>query len=168
MSPIRLCRLTLPLIAFLYLRGNAQSGADQQKQDNYNQLKVMIQSRKFRFNAQSATSMKGRSIQLNSEYSLQLNNDSLNVDLPYYGRAYSAPYNSSEGAMQFSTNEFSYTADTTKKGGWEISIKPKDQSKANTINLTVSSSGYCTVHVTSSSRQAISYYGTIIPIKQKN
>jgi hypothetical protein len=105
--------------------------------------------------------MKGRTVQLSDGYGLKLNKDSLQVDLPYYGRAYTTDYPpSSNQGIQFNSVQFSYVADTVKKGGWDITIKPKN-AKVNTIYLSVSTSGYCTVRIGSSNRDPISYYGTI-------
>jgi len=151
----------IPLLTTLCLCGIAQSGSDQKGQDKYLQLKAMIESKHYYFHANSATSMKGRTIQLTSEYFLKMNNDSLLVDLPYYGRAYSSDYPGTDIAYQFTSTQFSYVIDTTKNGGWEIAIVPKNESKASKIYLSISSAGYCTLRINSNSRQAISYYGTI-------
>jgi hypothetical protein len=50
------------------LQGFSQSGADQKKQDEFNQLKSQMDGKKFRFHAVSATSMKGMTRQLTSDY----------------------------------------------------------------------------------------------------
>jgi hypothetical protein len=161
MSLLKYSRILLPIMVFTCLYGSAQTSADQEKQDKYAQLKRLIDSKKYHFHALSATSMKGRVRQLTTEYGLTLNNDSLNVDLPYFGRSYSADYAATDLSIQFNTSQFSYVADTTKKGGWEITIGPKNQPRANKIFMSVSASGYCTVQVTSNTRDPISYYGTI-------
>ena len=147
----------MPLLTIICLHSKAQSGTDQQKH-----LKILIDSKKYGFNAQSATAKKGRTVQLTSGYGLKLNNDSLHVDLPYYGRAYTTSYPASrdDTGIQFNSHDFSYLADTTKKGGWEITIKPKG-AKVSVIYLSISSTGYCTVRISSSDRDPISYYGTI-------
>jgi Domain of unknown function (DUF4251) len=166
MSTLKFTRLLLPLFLIIQGQGMGQSTADQKKIDEYNQLKNKIESKKFYFHAQSATTQKGKTIQLTSEYFLKLNNDSLQADLPYYGRAYSAPYSSSDQALGFKTTEFKYSADSTKKGGWNILIEPKNVSVSK-INLSVTSSGYCTMHVISNSRSPISFYGTIHDYKYR-
>ena len=139
------------------LPGKAQSNADEKKQ----KLQTIIDSKKYSFIAQSATSKKGRTVHLSSGYGLSLIQDSLRVDLPYYGRAYTANYPSdNDMGIQFASHDFSYLADTTKKGGWSITIKPKGV-KVTAIYLSISSSGYCSVSINSSDRDPISYYGTI-------
>ncbi len=140
-------RLLLPfLINYLSIDSIAQYGTDQKKLDKQAQLKTMHRFKDiFGFMPLSATSMKGKTVQLTSEYSLKLNKDSLNVDLPYYGRSYTADYPGTDVSVRFKTNQFTYSSDTTKKGGWEITIIPKNEPKANKIYMAVTSSGYCTV-----------------------
>jgi hypothetical protein len=158
----KLQRLCLSFFMLICMYSTAQTGTDQKKKNKQVQLKSMIDSRLYQFHALSATSMKGKTIQLSSEYFLKLNKDSLDVDLPYYGRSYTADYPGTDLSIRFISNKFSYSADTTKKGGWEITIIPKNESKANKINISISSSGYCNMNISSNTRQAISYYGYII------
>src|ERR1700722_18554873 len=99
-------RLLLPLLILLFIGGAAQNGTDQKNQDKHAQLKGMIDSKYFQFHALSATSMKGKTVQLSSEYSLKLNKDSLKVDLPYYGRSYTADYPGTDVSVQFNSNQF--------------------------------------------------------------
>ena len=154
-------RLLLPFIILAGLQGFSQSGAEQKRQDQYSHLKSQIDSTKFHFHALSATSMKGITRQLTSEYFLKMNKDSLSVELPYYGRSFTTNYPPTDLTIEFKTTQFSYKSDTLKKGGWDIVIVPKNQSNASKINLTITISGYCTVRVSSNSREPISYYGTI-------
>jgi hypothetical protein len=135
----------------------AQSGTDQKNQS----LKSRIDSRNYGFKAMSATSKNGRTVQLTTGYGMNLMRDSLQVDLPYYGRAYTSSYPASgDMGIRFNSQDFSYVADSTKNGGWDITIKPKGKN-VSAIYLSISSSGYCTVRISSSDRDPISYYGTI-------
>jgi hypothetical protein len=161
MSPSKYSRLLLPLLMLICLQSFSQSSAEQKKQDQYNQLKSQIESRKFRFHALSATSMKGVTRQLTSDYFLKLNKDSLSVDLPYFGRSFTTNYPPTDLSIEFKSTQFSYKSDTLKKGGWEITIVPKNESNASKISLSITTSGYCTVRVSNNSREPISYYGTI-------
>jgi hypothetical protein len=162
MPTCKFFRILLSVLILLCLKGVAQSSSDQQKKDPYTQLKNRIESKKFRFQARSATPMRGRTINLTSEYFLQIKGDSLSVDLPYYGRAYSSSYASTNPALFFNSTQFSYAADTIKKGGWNIVIQPNDDSGVNKISLDITTSGYCTVRISSNIRDMISFYGTIV------
>src|SRR5277367_3026220 len=119
----RLLTLVFTLIA---LDSVAQTGTDKSTQ-----LKLLIESKKYQFSPRSATSMRGKTVQLSAGYSLRINGDSLNVDLPYYGRSSTADYPPTDLSVQFNSTQFSYKEDSTKKGGWEITIQPKNESKAN-------------------------------------
>src|SRR5664279_4105481 len=93
MRPILVKRLLFPLLfCSPFLISRAQTSKDEVNEVRYNNLKSIINSKKYRFHPLSATSMKGRTVQLTSEYYLRINNDSLQVDLPYYGRSYSTAY----------------------------------------------------------------------------
>jgi hypothetical protein len=157
----------MPLLMLVCLQSIAQTSTEQKKQDQYTDLKNQIDAKQFRFHAQSATSMKGMTRQLTSEYYLKLYKDSLSVDLPYYGRSFTASYPPTDLSIEFKTSEFSYQADTLKKGGWNISIVPKNQSNASKISLSITTSGYCTLRVSSNTREPISYYGTITDYSAK-
>ena len=161
MSFYKYSRPLLPILMLICLQGFSQSAAEQKKQDQYNQLKSQIESRKFRFHALSATSMKGVTRQLTSDYFLKLNKDSLSVDLPYFGRSFTTNYPPTDLSIEFKSTQFSYKSDTLKKGGWDITIVPKNESNASKISLSITTSGYCTVRVSNNSREPISYYGTI-------
>ena len=161
MLPAKYSRLLVLLFILTYLQSFSQTDAEQKKQDQYNQLKDQIDSRKFRFHALSATSMKGMTRQLTSDYFLKLDKENLSVDLPYYGRSFTTNYPPTDLSTEFKSTQFSYKSDSLKKGGWEITIVPKNEANASKISLSITTSGYCTVHVNSNSREPISYYGTI-------
>jgi Domain of unknown function (DUF4251) len=118
----------------------------------------MINSKKFTFRAQSVLPMSGMSRQLTSEYEVKFIGDSVVAYLPYYGRAYSAPYGG-EGGIDFTSTQFEYKAKPRKKGGWDISIRPKDTKDVRELNLIVSENGSANLQVSSNNRQPISFQG---------
>lgn len=123
---------------------------------------VLINAQDYRFIAQTAIPMGGATKHLSYGYDLTVSHDSVVAYLPYYGRAYTAPIDPTKSGIQFTSTQFDYKVDTTKKGGWEITIKPRDNRDVNQINLSVSSAGYASLRVTSVNRQAISYSGEIV------
>ena len=134
-------------------------------QDKKAATKAMIDSRHFTFHAQTAIPLSGRSKQLTTEYYLTVLGDSIVSELPYYGRAYSAGYGTNEGGFSFTTTKFEYTSTPTKKGGWDITIKPKDQKDLRQFSLSVSATGYGNLQALSNNRQPISYHGYISAVK---
>src|SRR6476660_9739677 len=66
-------------------------------------VKTSVESKQFIFHAQTAMPTSGRSRQLTTEYDLRIFPDSLVSNLPFYGRAYSVPYGSSDGGFHFTS-----------------------------------------------------------------
>lgn len=150
-------RLLIPLMVSICLHSSAQSGNDQKNPD----VKSMVLSKQYAFLVQSATTKKGKTIHLTPGYGLILNNDSIYVHLPYYGRAYNSGYGTNEDSgIQFNTHDFTYSADSAKKGRWEVTIRPKGV-KVTVMYLSISSNGYCSIRINSNDRDPISYYGSI-------
>ena len=125
-----------------------------------------IKSKEFVFKAQTVLPITGMSRQLTSDYDVRFLGDSIVAYLPYFGRAYSAGYGEG-GGIDFTSTKFDYKATQRRKGGWDISIKPKDAKDVQQMNLTVSENGYATLQVTSNNRQPISFNGYIVERKRK-
>ncbi|HVU56865.1 MAG TPA: DUF4251 domain-containing protein [Puia sp.] len=124
-------------------------------------IKALVDSQNYVFVAQSALPMSGRVRQLTSDYDLRVTKSSIVSYLPYFGRAYTAPIDPTKGGIQFTSKDFEYTAKPRDKGGWDVSIKPKDYRDVQQMSLSISSTGYATLQVTSTSRQPISFNGII-------
>lgn len=139
----------------------AQESKKDKKQDKIVEIESLIQSKNFVFIAQSAIPAGGRNINLTSIYEVRLSGDTLISDLPYYGRAYIAPMNASEGGIHFTSTQFSYNIKERKKGGWDITILPTDTKDVRQMFLTVAEEGYATLQVGSNNRQNISFSGYI-------
>jgi hypothetical protein len=162
---MKIYRLLLPFLMIICLHSSAQSNSDQEKQNSYQKLKHGIDSRQFHFLATSATGSKGKTTQLNVGYFIFLGGDSLTVALPFFGRAYQSTHygaSSDDAGINFHTNQFSYKADTTKKGGWDITIQPDGQKSASRIYLSISSTGSCRTTVISSERSNMTFYGNVL------
>lgn len=117
-----------------------------------------------------ANAMSGAPISLTGTYDLKLSNDTLTAFLPYYGVAYSAPINTTEGGVKFTTTKFDYTVTEKKNGIIQILFKPLDlQSRAPSdvqrMILTVSEGGYANLQITLLTRQQISFSGILEEIK---
>lgn len=106
-------------------------------------------------------------VQLNgAQYQLEINKDSVEAYLPYYGRAYNANMNPNDSGIKFKSKKFGYKTDTKKKGGWVINIVPKDAKDVQSMTLSVSENGYASLNVNSTNKQSISYNGYISEPKE--
>jgi hypothetical protein len=134
-------------------------------QDKSSTIKDIVESRQFIFHAQTALPTSGVSRQLTSEYDLKVSKNSVVSYLPFFGKAYSLPYGTSDGGLNFTSTKFDYSITDRKKGGWEINIKPKDVADFREFSLTISENGYGTLQALTNNRQPISFTGYISAIK---
>ncbi|MDB5207358.1 MAG: hypothetical protein JWR72_2433 [Flavisolibacter sp.] len=130
------------------------------QENNEAALKSLLSTKTFVFKAQSAWPLQGTVVQLNPGFDMKILIDSINTYLPYFGRAYSAGYNTG-GGINFTSTKFEYKLKEKSKGGWEIVIKPADAKDIHELIYSVSTNGFATLQVTSNNRQAISFYGII-------
>jgi hypothetical protein len=130
-------------------------------------VKEMIENNNYVFHAEFANPMRGGNINLTSEYDLRVGKDTLVAYLPYFGRAYQAPMDPTDGGIHFTSTRFTYTKQQNKKGGWDIYVKPSDAKGVEKMFLSISEDGYASLQVTSSQRDPISFQGYIEKKKQK-
>ncbi|MFI5136803.1 MAG: DUF4251 domain-containing protein [Sphingobacteriales bacterium] len=147
---------------------NAQNTKKEKHAAHAAAIKKMVDSVNFVFEANTAIPQTGGTRQLTSEYDLKVVKDTIIAFLPYFGRAYLAPNpGETEGGIKFTSTNFIYQAKQKKNGSWDIFIKPKDNNISDwrdvqQLRLSISTDGYATLQVTSSNRDPISFYGTII------
>ena len=147
---------------------NAQSTGKDKKAAHALAIKNMVEAQNYVFKANYVMPMRGISRSLTSDYDLTVSKDTVSAFLPYFGRAYTAPYNPTDGGIKFTNTHFTYTSKPGKKGGWSIIIKPTGKDKnisdwrdVQILRLDISVDGYASLQVTSSNRDPISFNGTI-------
>lgn len=146
---------------------SAQSKKKERQAKRAEEIKELLTDRKYVFEATYMNPMRGGGKALTSDYDMHVNRDSLVSYLPYYGQAYQAPMDPTKNALEFTLTKFEYMVNTLKKGGWEITIIPKDNRELQKMYLTVSEDGYATLRITSTNRDPISFDGTIEAPKKK-
>jgi hypothetical protein len=159
LSPYHLLGLTLIVMSF---SARGQSASDQAAA-----MKALVESGNYVFKAQTAMPLTGRVRTLTDDYTLKVSKESVVSDLPFFGQAYAAPMDPSKTGLQFTSKKFDYTATPRKKGGWDVLIKPRDYNDVQQLVLTISTAGYASLQVTSTSRQAISFNGIIVSPDKK-
>ena len=145
------------LIAFTGMKVQAQDEAV---------IKNIVESQHFIFKAQTALPSGAASRQLESDYyDVKILKDTIIAFLPYFGRAYSVTTYPADGGIKFTSTKFDYKITKGKKGGWDISIKPKDDINTRELSLSISSSGSAELQVITENRQPISFYGYVTELK---
>lgn len=151
---------TAAILAFLFIQINTVSAQDSKK-DKAEAVKNMVKAKNFVFKADYVIPMRGTSRNLTSDYDLNVSKDTITAYLPYFGRAYSAPIDPTEGGIKFTSTDFKYETKPKRKGGWEISIEPKDTRDVRQLTMDISESGYASLRIISNNREAISFNGYI-------
>ncbi|RFM26352.1 DUF4251 domain-containing protein [Deminuibacter soli] len=167
MSSLRAVYALLMVTATCSFSVVSAQNSQSKKEARIARVQQLVNNQRYVFKAQTMLPMSGRSRTLTSDYDLSITKDTLVSYLPYFGRAYSAGYNSSDNGIQFTSVNFTYTLTPKKKGGWDVTIIPKDYNAVQQMNLRISSDGYASLQVTSTSRQSISYNGYIAEKRAK-
>jgi hypothetical protein len=160
-SIIALLVVSLSMVTTL----QAQDAKKDKKAQQAVAVKAMIDAQRYVFKAQSVSPTSGRFRQLNTtDYTVKVGKDTVESDLPYFGRAYSAPINTTDGGIKFTSTKFDYRLKETKKG-WEVTIKP-ETGDARQLFMTIFSNGTASLQVTSNNRQPISFNGYVAERKK--
>lgn len=124
------------------------------------QVQQWVEAKRYVFVVQTVLPTSGRVRQMTPDFTFKVTPDTLFADLPYFGRAYSAPIDPSRGGIRFRSTDFDYTTDSAK-GRWDIQIKLKDDRDVQSLTLNITESGFASLKVISVNRQPISYNGYI-------
>ena len=120
----------------------------------------MLVAKSYIFSPNQAIPSGMRSRNLDGSFSAKIHNDTIDCYLPFYGRAYSAGYGSTDGPFTFKLPINNYTMEESKKG---YMVKFDVKNKNDNINYTfqIGETGSTTLSLTSTNRQSISYYGNL-------
>lgn len=120
----------------------------------------IVASQNFTIIAQIAQPMSWQQIPLSSSYFLTLKGDSVEVILPYFGRAYMVSYASMDGGIKLNSPIENYLKKQKRKN-IEISFETRTETDSYQFQITVTSSGYASIFVSSDNRQSINFNGIL-------
>lgn len=159
--------VALAMNLFLLSCGTTQTAIE--KANTAQLMNYQISNLDFKFSATYAYPQSYGSIYLSPHYDVTASPDTINVYLPYYGRAYRAPMNSSEGGIKFVSTNFEYKVEEGKKqGNWLITIRTKDTSRPFTLHFNLWDNGTGRLDVQDPDRQSISFQGIVESRKETN
>ena len=124
----------------------------EKKEQKKEAVRQLIVSEDYKIDVNTAMPMRGRSIPLTSQYSLQIRNDSVFSYLPYYGRG---------SGLIFNAPLKEYTMDMDKKGNAVIKFSARSPEDFFEFRAKVFPDGTTSIDVTMQNRQAISYRGEV-------
>ncbi|MBK7559587.1 MAG: DUF4251 domain-containing protein [Chitinophagaceae bacterium] len=154
MQTIKFFRLCILVILF---SGISLSYAQQKTAD---EVKMIVESQNFVFNAEVANPARGGTRQLSAGYDLTVTKSKIVAYLPFFGRAQTLPVDAAGGGIRFTSTNFEYKVVPNRKG-WLITITIKDVSNVQQLYLTVYDNGKAGLDVMNIHRDDISFRGYI-------
>jgi hypothetical protein len=149
------------ILAFLFTVVTLQAQQVTEKSTSWQVLKAKLDGKRMTFVAQAANPARGSIIQLTNLYDLQLKGDTLVAELPFFGRAFTAPVNPSDGGIRFTSTNFQYEVKQKKNKRWDVRIIPNDHQDIRQMYLTIFPNGNAILQVLSNSRESMSFTGYI-------
>lgn len=151
--------VSLPVLA---QKADRKAEKERKRLEREKEIAALIDSKTFVFKADRAIPSGYKSVDLttNPNY-VKFSPEKIESAMPYFGRAYSAPYGGDAG-LKFEGKPETYTLEKKKKN-YEIEAKVKTSNDAYTINLSVSFEGSSSMVISSNNRTTISYNGEIYP-----
>lgn len=130
------------------------------------EIKTLIDSKNFLFEAQKVIPQGGRFIILDyNTYFLKFNTEKTTCDLPFFGRAYNVSYGGDGGIKFEGTPEKIHTEKTKRKYIIRATVKGKND--VYDLMFTVFLNGGASLSITSNNRAFISYDGIILAPKSE-
>ena len=118
----------------------------------------MLSERSYTVNISMMYPRRGNSVNVTPDFSLQVDGDTLESYLPYYGRAYSVPYGGGKG-LNFSAPIQDYRVTKGRMGNTLITIVVNNGEDILTYTLDIYANGSASLNVISRNRDSISYSG---------
>jgi hypothetical protein len=138
----------------------------EKKAQQREEIKIIVESKTFVFKANTANPMRGRTVNLTSDYDVKITRDSIFSYLPFFGVAYSASYGGTDSPMIFN-HPFETIDFETTKNGYLAKVSVKNGNDRLEYSFHISVTGSTSLNVSSLNRQSISYNGNIEKIKEK-
>ena len=137
----------------------------QQREVQYQDVLYLLKSKEYEFIGRKANPQKGPLIDLTTRSNfLRIDNNNAAADMPYFGRAYSGGYSSSDGGIKFDgiMENYQLIQNDKKK---KVTVKFKVKGEGDVYNCTLSLSGKenASLSVLSNNKQGINYTGIINP-----
>jgi len=137
-------------------------------QKEYEAMKIVINSKKYIFDATWISTSRGRRINISSgSNSITVAQDSTKASMQFFGEVYSIR-NTSEGGVKFDNKIENYQVQfNDKKRRVTVSFNVRHKSEHYLISMSIGKSGYTYVDVSSNNKSNVTYDGNVSAIKEE-
>ena len=157
--------IAIGLILLASLFGNSSFAQEERMSARSAEIEAtekLFYSGEYVFQAETMQPSGYFSRRMDPGYKIIVSKDSIICNLPYVGRAYSAPIGQTDIGIKFISTQFSYTYKNRNKSGWIVTIKPKDDNEVRSITMTILDNQSASITIISNNRQPISFSGMIV------
>ena len=119
-----------------------------------------LAERHYKVDVQLMLPLRGKAMNVTSEYSLEVNGDTLISYLPYFGRVYNVPYGGGKG-LNFTAPILRYEIQKDRKGRAQILLVTDNKENVVTYRLEIFSNGQATINVLSRDMEQINFRGEL-------
>ena len=140
----------------------------QKEKEEFQETKKLIESGNYVFEADWATSQRGRRVNIAGDgNTMSMKDKKAKGDFPFYGEAYGgAPYGG--GGIEFDGDITDFKIKyKDKKNKLTINFKIRHKSENYDVTINVFGSGSSSVQISSNSRSTMSYSGDIKKVKEE-
>jgi hypothetical protein len=125
-------------------------------------IRNAMETFEFRFDATRALPTGFRTVNLSPVFDVRVSPDTVQVNLPFFGRAFRAPMNPSESPYRFTSTNFDYNVTSGRRAGnWLVQITFKDVHRQVIFNFDIWENGSASLNIRDIDRQSISFQGNI-------
>jgi hypothetical protein len=156
--------------SFIVKAQNSKKEAKNQKKEAaYREAIEIVGSESYQFTGRKANPQRGPQIDLSTRSNfLRINKGTATAEMPYFGRAFSGGYSSSDGGIRFDGPMETYDVQKNdKKHRLIIKFTVKGSGDTYTCTLTVLGKESASLNVISNKRQSINYTGTIEELREE-
>ena len=166
--------LIIGILVLAFATANAQETKKQTRKEKkaareamlIEQTKTVLENKVYVFEATQVIPSTMRSRTLTSSYNVQIKNDTITCYLPYFGKAHTAAYGSSQSPMDFIQPIENYKFEKTKKG-YEVKFETSNNNDRLNFFFRIADTGSASLSVNSTNRSSISYHGDIVKVEEK-
>ncbi len=157
----------LAAVAFLAVLSSCKSPDPAKQAEQAAHPKALIDSKTYAFKAQTALPSGAPARQLRSDYDVRVSPEKVICYLPFLGTSTGGGGYVGENSLDFISKDFDYNVVDREKGGWDITIKPKDRTEPRALQLTVYPNGTASLIALGNNKSNMSFNGYIAEDRSK-
>ncbi len=154
--------LAISLVLLVGCGASRQTAAEQsaEEQQVAGVVDQRLNDKNFRIDVNYMMPLRGGGKMLSGSYSLIVNGDEVDSNLPYFGAAQNVPYGGGKG-LDFTAEIKKYSDGGWKKGLRQSSFTTDNGEDTYEFNLSISDDGFAEIRVNCRNRDSIGFHGSM-------